>query len=208
MKKLPWVLIGAGGLVAAALLLRPKANAALRSVLPNAALPYADFIAEAAASTGIDPLLIAAVGDHETRWGWATGYVPQGDPAGTGDWTPRSVSSWGTAMPPDGLGWGRGLMQLDYGAQAAWHAANPGAWADPRRNILRGAQILREAQDFFRAQGVTGDLLTRATLAAYNNRYYAPGIWAYMQRGQDPDAGTTRGAYSQEVLARYAMMVS
>jgi hypothetical protein len=180
---------------------RARERARLLPALPDYARSYADAILAASRATGVSPLVIAAVGDHETRWGHASGYTPKGSPAGTGDWTPRG-SSWPYPMPPDGLGWGRGLMQLDYGAQREWHEANPRAWRDPFRNVRRGAEILHEAESFFRARGVTGDLLFRATLAAYNNRYYHQGIWAYMQQGKDPDTGTTRKMYSREVIAR------
>jgi len=200
--KVPAITLAVGGAgLAAWLVMRAREDARVEVALPTYARPYLSAIMAASRATGISPLVIAAVGDHETRWGYAEGYTPRGSPAGTGDWTPRG-SSWPYPMPPDGLGWGRGLMQLDYGAQAEWHAANPGAWRDPARNVRRGAEILREARDFFIARGVTGDLLFRATLAAYNNRYYAPGIWAYMQQGKDPDVGTTRKAYSREVISR------
>lgn len=51
---------------------------------------------------------------------------------------PGQAGPW--AIPEDGLGWGRGLMQHDYAAEYAWLQAND--WRDPAVNIDRGAEVL------------------------------------------------------------------
>lgn len=96
---------------------------------------------ESGARWGVDPALILAILERETRGGVAN--RPAG-PAGTGDWKPRRWARYSKrpdperfkrwfpsyeehqklfgpkvavveiCMPADGLGWGRGLMQIDY----------------------------------------------------------------------------------------------
>lgn len=59
-------------------------------------------------------------------------------PAGTGDFKARNWTPW--PMPPDGLGWGRGLMQLDYWAHP--EVREPSDWPDPWKNIRAGVREL------------------------------------------------------------------
>ena len=73
-----------------------------------------------------------------------------GGPAGSGDFAPRWGNSYAnpaTGLPPDGLGWGRGLMQIDYSANHAWVTSNP--WQDPQTSINKAADIYRTFQSFF-----------------------------------------------------------
>lgn len=192
-------------------------EAVFEAVIPNNARPYTDVILAVAKQKKVDPFLLVAIGDKESRWGGAL--KPPG-PGGTGDWTPRN---WTTengvlyAMPPDGQGWGRGLMQLDW-----WWYRNQFAsgldWQDPYQNIAAGADRYLEGVKYFSSKPKTpyvtlsanaasrrgvspgqypdprplsGDRLERAAIAAYNT-----GISNVLMSeavGVDPDT-TTAGA--------------
>ncbi len=74
------------------------------------ALPYIDPILTLCEEYGVSPLLLVGMGMRESRWGAA---LKPPDATGTGDFIKRT---WGPyPLPPDGKGWGRGLLQLDYG---------------------------------------------------------------------------------------------
>jgi soluble lytic murein transglycosylase-like protein len=104
-------------------------------------------------------------------------------------------------MPPDGLGFGRGLMQIDWD----WHEfARSGNWSDPRSNILYGAAEI--ADNVRRVERETSliqpsDVL-KVALAAYN-----AGASRVIQRVKSKgissvDAVTTGRNYSQDVFDR------
>ena len=106
--------------------------------------------------------VIAAIGSKESRWGLLL--KPPG-PAGTGDFTPRDPRKWGEAMPTDGLGWGRGLMQLD------WYSndfAKTGNWHDARANILYGCALLAEKIKKYSDAGADANTALRCGVSAYN----------------------------------------
>ena len=145
--------------------------------IPNEAGPYARVIKQVAAETGIDPFVITAIGMRETGWGTSR-YLDQPGPAGRGD-----------------NGHGHGLMQIDDRTWASWLGSHD--WADPYTNISKGAEIYSANLDYFVNRGLTGDLLARAALAAYN---HGPGnVWQNIQAGRDPDVGTASGNYSAAV---------
>ena len=48
-------------------------------------------------------------------------------------------------MPPDGFGWGRGLLQADYRQEFA----QVGKWRDPQANIMYGCEELAGNLDYF-----------------------------------------------------------
>lgn len=129
---------------------------AFSAVLPPGVRLYADEILAASRKYGVSPWLIAGVMYRESSGG--TSLRPPG-PGGTGDFLARSPSSTyfkyadpSTGLPPDGLGWGRGLMQIDYGANNAWVQSHN--WADPQTNIDYATALLAQNQSFFtRAAG-------------------------------------------------------
>jgi hypothetical protein len=102
---------------------------------------YLQYITEGAQTHELPMAVILAIGSKESQWGLAL--RPQG-PTGTGDFTPRDPAKWGIAMPTDDsptrrMGWGRGLMQID------WYSnpfAKTGNWQDASANILYGCQLL------------------------------------------------------------------
>lgn len=124
---------------------------AFAAALPSSVRPYAGLILNAANTYGVSPWTLAGIMYRESGGGSAL--KPKG-PGGTGDWTPRRADNSyfkyanpATGLPPDGLGWGRGLMQHDYGAQNAWVTTHD--WADASTNILHAAEILSANKAFF-----------------------------------------------------------
>ena len=127
--------------------------AAFKAALPGGVSQYSTQILSSAQRFSVDPWALAAIMYNESRGGLASGYKPQGA-AGTGDFIPRWTGSYvkyanpNTGLPADGQGWGRGLMQIDYGVHNAWVIANP--WWDAQTNIDKGAELLRWNLDYFR----------------------------------------------------------
>jgi soluble lytic murein transglycosylase-like protein len=159
---------------------------------------YLGAILEAAAKHLIAPSLICAIGSRESNWGQGSDMRPKG-PAGTGDWAPRNPARWGYAMPPDGLGWGRGLMQVDY-AQSDF--GKTGNWMDARANILFGADELATNIGHYNANPRDGIDPVRAAVAAYNCGQ--SNVNRAIEDGFDVDHYTTGHDYSRDVMSRAA----
>jgi hypothetical protein len=149
---------------------------------------YLSYIQEGVAKYGFSESLIAGVGSRESHWGRIL--QPPG-PGGTGDFTPRHGK-----LPPDGKGYGRGLMQIDYDAH---EFAKTGPWADPRENILYACDVLSGSQQVIADKtGLTGVALLRAAVAGYNA---GPTTVANdVNAGRDPDTHTAHRDYSANVL--------
>lgn len=155
------------------------------------ALKYIGAIHEASDTYGIPIEIIMGIGSRESGWGILL--KPRG-PAGTGDWAKR-----GGNMPPDGLGWGRGLMQIDY---AAHEFARTGAWDLPGANIRAGCEIFHRGW-LAVAAGLHRDILEDClaeSIAAYNAG--ASRVVRFVRRGRPAGEATTGGDYSSDVLRR------
>ena len=186
------------------------------SALPVAGQALSDIFWRVGHEMGISPFILAAVCQKETRFGAAL------DSTGTGDYTPRDWTPW--PLPPDGLGWGRGLMQLDYYYHRDWLGAND--WRNPEVNFRKAASVLREKVAYFARHPITpsvsisakaaakwglpigsypdvrpleGDALISAALAAYNGNYL--NVLGAMGAGLSPDAVTTGKNYGGAVQA-------
>jgi soluble lytic murein transglycosylase-like protein len=160
---------------------------------------YLGFIKEAVTKYGnLTPSLVCALGSRESNWGLSPEMRPNG-PTGTGDWAPRDPKRFGYAMPPDGLGWGRGLLQIDY--QQTF--AQTGKWNDPEANILYGATELSGNIAYFsKSAAAKGVDLVRAGVAAYNCG--RGGVTNALKQNKDVDFYTAGKNYSQDVLNRKA----
>jgi hypothetical protein len=160
---------------------------------------YLDALQAAAVATALDPILLCAVVSRESAWGLTL--KPPG-PAGTGDFTRRSPATWHCELPPDGLGWGRGLMQIDYQQEFA----KSGDWKDPAGNILYGSRLLKANIDYFTAaaNGLNVPDPVRAGVAAYNcgrgNVHKALG------NKMDVDTYSTGNNYSADVMQRMSLV--
>lgn len=213
--------------------------------LPGYAQDYADLILQVAKETGVDPYILFAIGDRESNWGTQLRQ-------GTGDWTARSAAAWGKtpgatvvtalpkgwnnggiaagpwAIPADGLGWGRGLMQLDLQNSLGVN------WTDPISNIREGAKLYQQHLTFFTSNSsipgytdgsvvsitssaaklgvdpgdypdprpLQGEDLAKAAAAAYNTG--DAHVVLALAAGQSPDFFTTGGDYSEDSWRRLA----
>jgi hypothetical protein len=158
---------------------------------------YQQIIVSAGRKYGIPVYIIAGIGSRESAWGLAL--KPLG-PRGTGDFQKRNNRTpFRTgSLPPDGGGFGRGLMQIDYDAHAF---ARSELWRDPKENILYGCRVLSDSRDFIQQRtSLEGRTLLRAALAGYNagpqNAVKA------LSAGYDIDFYTAGRDYSADVLDR------
>jgi hypothetical protein len=163
----------------------------------DAAAKYLEFVRQGAQQYVIDTPLLGGLGSRESNWGLAL--RPAG-PAGTGDAVKRGFPARFRmgALPPDGGGFGRGLMQIDFDAH---EFARTGNWQDPQANILYGCKVLADCRSFFqRKENLQGRPLLRASLAAYN---CGPGnVLKAIRNGLDVDFYTAHRDYSKDVLNR------
>lgn len=158
---------------------------------------YRGVIEDAARRYRLQPAILCGIGSRESQWGIAL--RPPG-PEGRGDFAQRRPrGDRYTPEPPDGPGYGRGLMQIDYD----WHEfARIGNWQNPRENIMYACTVLEQARQFFQNSGInlTEDQFLRAIIAAYNGG--ATATLQAIQVGQDIDYNTTGQDYSRDVLDR------
>ncbi|HSB70682.1 MAG TPA: peptidoglycan-binding protein [Candidatus Methylomirabilis sp.] len=156
-------------------------------------------IDEVAGRYALTAATIGGVGSRESHWGLILKPAGSG-PAGTGDPLERRFpTQFRTGpLPPDGGGFGRGLMQIDFDAH---EFARTGNWRDPGENILYGCKVLADSRDFIqRKAGLAGRDLLRAALAGYN---CGPGnALRAIRDGRDIDFYTTGRDYSRDVLNR------
>jgi soluble lytic murein transglycosylase-like protein len=172
-------------------------------ILPSRARPYAGVLLQVANEQGIAPALLFAIVDRETLWGTAAQLDLPG-PAGTGDFTKRNARKWGSELPPDGRGWGRGLAQIDYGSFADWLAEND--WTDPYVNLTKGAQIWKAKRSYLDSHtDLDGPELDRAAVAAYNAGEGR--VADAVKAGEDPDTKTSGGEYSADARAHRDRLV-
>lgn len=177
------------------------------ALLDPCVLQYQPLIEKYAVLLGLRPETVAAIGCRETAWGTSKDCDVQG-PSCTGDRGPRNPSRWGSALPPDGRGWGRGLMQVDFGGHKDWclqKVPNEDRylWEVPEENIKMACQLLHAAQTA--CSNVTGEHAEAAMVCAYN-----AGTGAAFRALQPPcpdplkalDARTTGGDYVTWVLDR------
>lgn len=173
-----------------------SSNAAMLADFSEA-LKFKAFINAAAQNIGVDPVVIGGIGSRESRWGLIN--RPPG-PAGTGDFGPRRFpTAFRTGpLPPDGGGYGRGLMQIDFDA---FPFARTGNWQDPEANINTGCSVLKSNLDLLgRKTSLTGRDLLQAAIAAYNCG--AGNVLTAISEGHDVDFFTTGRDYSKDVLNR------
>lgn len=193
-------------------------KAIFKAVLPDYADPYGDVMLRVADEQGVDPFLIFALGDRETKWGTSTD-LDQPGPAGTGDG-----------------GHGHGLMQIDDRSWGDWLATHD--WTDPYTNVSQGVRILKGAIAFFTGRSsvkgytdgttvtidksaaklgvspgaypdprpLSGTALWNAAIAAYNTG--AANVLMAIAAGKSPDTTTWGGNYGSDVVARATRLAS
>ena len=163
----------------------------------QAAARYGASIVAAAADFGVPPAIIVALGSRESRWGLRLS--PTG-PGGTSDRAPRPwlPPERSQPLPDDGLGFRRGLMQLDYDRH---EFARSGDWRSPDANIRYTCGVLNEAKAQLRRRSVLhGRALLRGAIAACNCG--VGNVMRAVQHGLDLDFYTVGRRYAAEVLDR------
>ncbi len=162
-----------------------------------AATSFKQFILGAAQHFGFQSAVICGIGSRESGWGLLL--KPPG-PGGTGDFAPRkNIKPFRPGpLPPDGGGYGRGLMQIDFDA---FPFARTGNWRDPQANIQFGCQVLHNNLVFVsKNTTLQGLMLLRGAVAAYN---CGPGnVRTAVQQSKDVDFFTAHCNYSADVLNR------
>ncbi len=174
----------------------PKDHPSLLKQLQES-IKYKVIIEDAAQKFEIQSCIIAGVGSRESEWGLAL--KPAG-PEGTGDFVPRIKTKTFrvTPLPSDGLGFGRGLLQIDFDFH---EFARTGNWKDPKENIFYGCELLFNNRKILEQKfDLTDRQLLRATLASYNAGLR--NIKKAIQKGYDLDFFTTGRNYSPDALNR------
>jgi hypothetical protein len=162
-----------------------------------AATRYRPLLEAVACRHGLLPCVLAGLGSRLSRWGLML--VPAGA-AGCADFVPRArlTPERTGPLPPDGLGFGRGLMQLDYDADPA---ARDGRWRDPGASLaLACERLLASRQTLGRRSGLGGHGLLRGTLAAYNCGL--GNVMRAIRAGLDLDFYTVGRDFGRDVLDR------
>ena len=158
---------------------------------------YKPFIVAAAQQFGFQPSVVCGIGSRESGWGLLL--TPPG-PGGTGDFAPRKSTKpfRSGPMPPDGHGYGRGLMQIDFDA---FPFAQTGNWQDPEANIAFGCRVLHNNLVYLQQNtSLQGLMLLRAAIASYNCG--AGNVHKAIQNSQDVDVFTAHANYSADVVNR------
>jgi soluble lytic murein transglycosylase-like protein len=165
-----------------------------------AAEAYREHIVRAAKTADVPVAIIVGIGSRESGWGLSDALRPKG-PAGTGDFARRRTPKGPRTgdLPPDGGGFGRGLMQIDYDAH---EFARTGPWQVASENIAYGATVLRDNRIRMKRKysdlGWEGNL--RAAVAAYNCG--AGRVDTALKFRRDIDFYTAHRDYSADVLNR------
>lgn len=240
-----WLIGGALGIAALSVLFKDRLfvlvdeivqsgqEGLFKAVLPSGVRDYSQQILNASNRYNVSPWVLAGIMYRESSGGLSLS--PKG-PSGTGDFAPRwsgnlyfKYANPATGLPPDGKGWGRGLMQIDYGAHNAWVTSNN--WADPATNINKAASILADNTNYFlRPAGgpitvdawrmkvwgpkyglaspgpypdprpLQGGELLEAAMAAFNAG--SGGVLQAIAAGLPPSAPTTGNDYVDWIVAR------
>lgn len=145
---------------------------------------YGAVIERVAVRQGFLPSVIA--GFCSRRSGWGVGLEPAGA-GGTWDDVPRPpVDGRSTPLPPDGLGYSRGLMGLDYDF---FDLAKTGGWRDPERNIDAGFAMIADCRNRLRrGSALQGAGLLRASFTAFEHGIER--VLRAVRRGEDVDSPT------------------
>ncbi|HET7884279.1 MAG TPA: hypothetical protein VFL55_25555 [Acetobacteraceae bacterium] len=169
---------------------------ALTAELP-AALSFKPLIDAAVSANNVRPAIIAAIGSVESGWGTSSLMHPTG-PTGTGDRTPRRPNppQRPDSMPTDGLGFGRGLMQIDWDAH---EFARTGNWRDAAANIAFACELYAANRDQFVRQGHTAEDAAIAAIAAYNMGFTGA---SRLIASSGLKAACAAGTYADKVLSR------
>lgn len=165
----------------------------------EAACHHGAVIERIAAASGLLPSVIVALASRET--GFGRRLEPAG-PAGTADFAPRPWPHLERSgdLPPDGLGFQRGLLRIDYDRHAF---ARNGPWRSAEANLRFGAASIAAAQATVRREtALAPRARLRAALAAWN--VGLGNVMRALRQGHDIDFYTSGRDYARDVLDRAA----
>lgn len=181
--------------------------------LPTQVIGYIAALKASADKYNVSPWLLAGIMMRESAAG--TLLKPPG-PGGTGDFGARppgrqykqadgSVYTVGASgMPEDGQGWGRGLMQIDWGVHNDWCTNND--WTDPETNIDFAANVLAQNFAYFvrgPSSGVKVDAWRLTGLKDKSGKIVIPG-WPIQNVGPYVDPRPLAGdLLNKAALASY-----
>lgn len=160
---------------------------------------YRQAVTSASRNSQVPECVIAGIASRESGWGLSSAMRPRG-PSGTGDFGPRAprLPQRPDKLPPDGGGFGRGLMQIDYDSHPF---ARQGNWRDPASNIAYGATVLASTRLYLIGKtALMGLDLWRGALAGYNCG--AGNVVRAYQKGLDLDYYTSGRNYGRDTLSR------
>lgn len=144
------------------------------------------------AAHGLNTSVIFGIGYRESLWGHAL------DKSWTGDYIQRRPTKDrpGT-LPPDGMGFGRGLMQIDYDAHPF---ARGSLWRDDERNIAYGCKVLAGNVAYFNKRHPSLSVNTRLRMAVAAYNCGPRRVENAFDTGKDIDFFTAHRNYSAEVI--------
>ncbi|MGI9419566.1 MAG: hypothetical protein ACR2RA_17200, partial [Geminicoccaceae bacterium] len=165
---------------------------------------YGAMIERVAAKHGTLPSIIAAFCSR--RSGWGLKLTPVGVD-GTRDFQarPALADTRSSPLPPDGLGFERGLMALDYDRHPLTREAR---WRDPESNLDAAFALIATFRTMLRRRTtLQGDGLLRASLTAFEHGL--DGVERAIRLGLDVDSASpgrscSVGGCGRDVLARAA----
>lgn len=163
----------------------------------EAACRYGVIIDRIAVCYGLLPSVIAGLGSRQS--GWGLDLSPIG-PTGSRDFAPRlhRTAERQSALPDDGDGFARGLMQLDYDRHDIARGLN---WRDPEKNIDAACRIISDHRSYLRRQTILqGFGLLRASLAAFDCGIER--VQYALRQGLDVDSPTSGRNYGRDILER------
>ena len=178
------------------------------AALPLNVAKYAAYILVSARRYDVSPWALAGIMYRESYGGLAL--TPPG-PGGTGDfakraagWKSGAYTAPATGMPEDGRGWGRGLMQVDFGVHNDWVTTHN--WADPAVNVDKGASLLAENMRFFQRPAAGSVTVASWRLTGYPTAKVAGWRTKYglQSTGPFPDPRPLSGsALAEAAMAAY-----
>ena len=163
----------------------------------EAACFYGGLIEQVASHVGLLPSIIAGFGSRQS--GWGTDLSPPG-PSGMSDFTPRRhrTKQRRGVLPPDGDGFARGLMQLDYDDH---DLARSQEWRDPEANIEAACRAIIDGRAYLRKRTtLQGQGLLRAAFAAFDCSLER--VLFATRQGLDVDHLTAGQDYGWDILDR------
>jgi soluble lytic murein transglycosylase-like protein len=169
-----------------------KKFSGFQTVLDEYKSKYIELVRSAVANYGLSEPIIFAIGYRESKWGLAL------DANLTGDFIKRKPNAVRGSLPPDGLGYGRGLMQIDFDAHAF---ARGTQWKIPTKNIAYGCLVLKNNIKYFdkkKYDGFSQAARSRMAIAAYNCG--AGRVDMALATGKDIDFYTAHRNYSADVI--------